>query len=312
MIKKIPLAMAGLILGIFGLGNLLTSYGEIYRTICGGIGIVLYILYIARLMIYRENIGEELKNPMVATVFATFPMASMLLGAFLYSFSKNIGFYFWVFGVALHGLLIIWFTMTVAIKKDIKTVFPTWFIMFVGIVVASVTGKMFGMVVIAQRCFWFGLIAYLILIPIVCYRVFVFKNIPEPALASLVVFTAPGGLLLAGYANAFETKQMAIVLGLMILSAIFYLLALSQLPRVMKLPFYPSLSAITFPTVITGLGFKLTNAYFVKIEKPIIWLPYVVKAMELVAVVCVVFALLGYLKFLLGTTSAPAKTVSKG
>lgn len=291
--------MAGLILGIFALGNLLASHGDLYRMICGGIGLILYIIYVAKLFTDREKLSEELQNPIVATVFATFPMATMLLAGYLAPFSQRIAYYLWMFALVFHGLLIIWFVMSVVIKKDIKTVFPTWFIMFVGIVVASVTGKMFGMEVVAQRCFWFGLICYIILIPIVCYRVFVIKNIPEPALATLVVFTAPGGLLLAGYMNAFETKNMSILIPLMIVSAIFYVFALSQLPKIMKLKFYPSISAITFPTVITAIGFKLSNAYFIKTERAISWFGPVVTAMEFAALVCVTFAFVGYVQFLM-------------
>ncbi len=308
MIKKTPLPMAGLILGLFGLGNLLASYGDLYKMICGGIGLILYIIYVMKLFIDRDKLSEELKNPIVATVFATFPMATMLLAGYLAPFSQRIAFYLWMFAVVFHGLLIIWFVMTVAIKKDIKTVFPTWFIMFVGIVVASVTGKMFGMEAVAQRCFWFGLVCYIVLIPIVCYRVFVVKNIPEPAWATLVVFTAPGGLLLAGYMNAFEEKNMSILIPLMIVSAIFYVFALSQLPKIMKLKFYPSISAITFPTVITAIGFKLSNAYFIKTERAISWLGPLVKGMEFAAVICVAFALVGYVKFLMQTQPQPAIT----
>lgn len=311
MIKKTPLPMAGLILGLFALGNLLASYGDLYKMICGGIGLVLYIIYVAKLFLDREKLSEELKNPIVATVFATFPMATMLLAGYLAPFSNRIAFYLWMFGVVFHGLLIIWFVMTVAIKKDIKTVFPTWFIMFVGIVVASVTGKAFGMEVVAQRCFWFGLICYIILIPIVCYRVFVVKNIPEPAWATLVVFSAPGGLLLAGYMNAFETKNMNILVPLMIVSGVFYMFALSQLPKIMKLKFYPSISAITFPTVITAIGFKLSNAYLIKTEYATSRLRPLVKGMEFAAVVCVAFALVGYIKFLLLNQPQPATNASK-
>ncbi|MDO4712277.1 MAG: TDT family transporter [Peptostreptococcaceae bacterium] len=299
MIKKIPLPMAGLILGIFALGNLLRSYGETVRMICGALGAILYISYVIRLFVGRDRLGEELTNPVVGSVFATFPMSTMLLATYLFPFSDRIGFYLWTFGVIFHGLLIIWFTMSVAIKKDIKTVFPTWFIMYVGIVVASVTGKMFGATVIAERCFWFGLVCYIALIPIVCYRVFVVKNIPEPALATLVVFTAPGGLLLTGYMSAFDEKKMTILIPLMIVSGLFYILALINLPKVLKLKFYPSISAITFPTVITAIGFKLANGSFMKAGDPVPGLPILAIVMEWIAAFCIFFALALYVKFLL-------------
>lgn len=298
MIKKIPLPMAGLILGLFALGNLLKSYGDTVRLICGAIAAILYIMYVARLFVGRDKLGEEMKNPVVASVFATFPMSTMLFATYLAPYSSRLGYYLWMFGVFFHGLLIIWFTMSIAIKKDIKTVFPTWYIMYVGIVVATVTGKMFQATVIAERCFWFGLVCYIALIPIVCYRVFVVKNIPEPAMATFLVLTAPGGLLLTGYMSGFETKQMYILIPLMIVSGFFYIIALTKLPQVLKLKFYPSISAITFPTVITAIGFKLANGFFVKANTAVVGLGAVALLMEWVAVFCVFFCLALYVKFL--------------
>ncbi|MDO5062044.1 MAG: TDT family transporter [Peptostreptococcaceae bacterium] len=298
MIKKIPLPMAGLILGLFALGNLLRSYGDSVRWICGGIGAILYIMYVARLFVGRDKLGEEMKNPVVASVFATFPMSTMLFATYLMAYGSRVAYYLWMFGLFFHGLLIIWFTMSIAIKKDIKTVFPTWYIMYVGIVVATVTGKMFQATVIVERCFWFGLVCYIALIPIVCYRVFIVKNIPEPAMATFLVLTAPGGLLLTGYMSGFEEKQMIILVPLMIVSGLFFIVALTKLPQVLKLKFYPSISAITFPTVITAIGFKLANGFFVKAGTSVIGLGAVALLMEWVAVFCVFFCLALYVKFL--------------
>ena len=299
MIKRIPLPMAGLILGIFALGNLLAGYSASLRLMIGAVGAVLYILYVARVVVGAAKLTEELKNPVVAGVFATFPMATMLLATYLKPYAGGVAYAVWLIGVILHAVLIIWFSVNIAAKRDIKTVFTTWFIMYVGIVVASVSGGAFEAKAIAQNAFWFGLAAYVILIPIVCYRVFMVKGIPEPAFATLAVFTAPGGLLLAGYMSAFEIKSTALVLFLTIVPGIFYIYSLIQLPKILKLKFYPSISAITFPTVITAIGFKMTNGYLANSGMSIAGLPILIKVMEAVAVFCVIFALVKYVRFLL-------------
>lgn len=298
MIKKIPLPMAGLILALAALGNLLASYSPAIRWTLGALAGILYVMYVIKMFSSVEKTREDLQNPVVAGVFATFPMATMLLSTYLAPFIGKAAYFLWLFGVGFHAALIVWFTMTFALKKDIKLVFPTWFILYVGIVVASVTGGAFGAIGIARACFWFGFCAYIVLIPIVCYRVFVVKNIPEPALATVIVFTAPGGLLLTGFMNAFEVKPQLLLYFLTIVPCAFYLFALTQLPKVFKLKFYPSISAITFPMVITAIGFKLTNAYLTAQGTPIAGLPILVKGMELIAVVCVFYALYGYFKFL--------------
>ncbi len=307
MIKRMPLPIAGLILGLFALGNLLASYSPAIRLCFGAIGAVLYIMYVGRLVVGAGKLMEELKNPVVAGVFATFPMATMLFATYLKPYvGGGLSYVVWIIGVLMHVALILWFSANIAIKKDIKTVFPVWFIMYVGIVVASVSGGAFEAKAIAQNAFWFGLCAYVLLIPIVCYRMFVFKNVPEPAYATNAVFTAPGGLLLAGYMSAFEVKSMPIVLFLTIVPAIFYLYSLSTLPKILKLKFYPSLSAITFPTVITAIGFKMANGYLTKAGMAVVGLPIIVKVMEAVALFCVVYCLVKYVQFLMNPPAPQA------
>lgn len=302
MIKKIPLPMAGLILGLLALGNLLQTYSPTIRWIFGAIGIVLYMMFVLRLAVGANKLTEELKNPVVAGVFATFPMATMLISTYLKQFIGGAAYYIWLLGILMHIVLILWFTVNIAAKKDIKTVFPTWFIMYVGIVVASVTTPAYKDIALAgqigQWCFWFGFVSYIILIPTVCYRMFVVKNVPEPAFATNVVFTAPGGLLLAGYMSAFAEKNMSIVMFLLIIPGIFYIYSLVMLPKVLKLKFYPSISAITFPTVITAIGFKMANAFFTKAGNNIAGLPVAVKFLEIVATFCILYALAVYVKFL--------------
>lgn len=183
--------MAGLILAILALGNLLQSYSANLRLCIGAVGIVLYVLYLMKIFISFEKFKEEMKNPVVAGVFGTFPMATMLLATYVKPFVPFLALPIWALGVILHIGTILYYTKTFVVKKDIKLVFPTWFIVFVGIVVASVTGGTFEMGKVGQISFWFGFVAYIILLPLVAKRVFVFKNIPDPAFATVAIFTAP-------------------------------------------------------------------------------------------------------------------------
>lgn len=45
LIKKIPIPVCGVVLGMFGLGNLLQSYSEGIRMACGIVGTILGILF---------------------------------------------------------------------------------------------------------------------------------------------------------------------------------------------------------------------------------------------------------------------------
>jgi exfoliative toxin A/B len=124
------------------------------------------------------------------------------------------------------------------------------------------------------------------------------KEIPEPALPTITIMTAPAGLLLAGYMNAFENKSYGIVLALLIVSQIFYIYVLTRLPKLLSLKFYPSYSAFTFPTVITAIGIKGAANYLKGVNESLSFLTSVALIEEIIAVLLVVYVLIRYILFL--------------
>ncbi len=297
-IKKIPLPISGLILGLAAAGNLVQSHGEVYRNVFGIISAVLAILLIIKIFAYFEDSKKELENPVVASSFLTFSMAIMILSTYLKPYSEPAARGLWIFGLGFHIVLIIWFTINFVTKFDIKKVFPSWFIVYVGIVAGSVSSKAFGYESIGRILFYFGLISFIVLLPIVIKRVFVVKEIPEPALPTITIMTAPAGLLLAGYMNVYENKSYAVVLALLIISQILYIYVLTKLPKLLSLKFYPSYSGFTFPTVITAIGIKGAANYLKGVNESLSFLTSVALIEEIIAVLLVVYVLIRYISFL--------------
>ncbi|MBP6126048.1 MAG: hypothetical protein KBA67_06790 [Leptotrichiaceae bacterium] len=178
-------------------------------------------------------------------------------------------------------------------------VFTTWSILYVGIVTVSVTAPAYKMLNIGQVAFWFGFIGYFSLLPIICYRVFKLKNIPEPLTPMLIVFSAPISLLLAGYMSSFTEKNIFIIYLLVIISMGFYLYSMIMMTKLLKLKFYPTISAFTFPLVISATALKLFTAFIGKQGGNTSILLIVVKIEEIIALVIVLYVLVRYLKFIL-------------
>lgn len=302
LLRKLPIPVAALFLALAATGNLVASYGSIYRNIFGIIAGIFFILLLIKIIKYPKKIAEELKNPVVASVFPAFSMGIMLIATYVKPLVPALGFILWIVGLVLHITLILSFSRKFLVGFDIKKVFPSWYIVYVGIVCASVTAPTFDMAHIGRIVFWFGFICYLILLPIVLYRVLKVKGVPEPASPTLVILAAPASLCLAGYMNSFQDKNLPIVWLLLILSQLTLLYVLTQLPRLLKLPFYPSYSAFTFPLVISGISIKLTNGFLMNIGKEISLLKYLVKFEEILAVVIVLYVLVRYIGFLFSTT----------
>jgi exfoliative toxin A/B len=304
LLKKYPIPMAGLILSIFALGNLLQSYGDSIRNVIGIIGFILYAIYVLKLIVLQKGVKEQLENPLIGSVFLTITMATMLFATYIKPISPTIGLVVWWIGVVGHLVLMILFSKKFLTDFSIKKVFPSWFIVYVGIVVASVTAPMFEQIAVGKIAFWFGFITYLILIPIILKRVWVVKEMPEPTLPTIIILAAPGSLLLAGYINSFDNKSMAIVYLLFAFSIVFYLIALAYLPRLLKLKFYPSFSSFTFPMVISAIATKQLNGFLIKAGNEITWLVYIVKAQEIIAICLVLYVFVLYMMSLMKTEKA--------
>ena len=298
-IKKVPIPMAGLMLGLAALGNLVQSYGDIYRNILGIISGVLLLLLIAKIAVDPEGTKKNMNNAVIASASAPLPMGIILLATYIKPYQPSFSYVVWIIGLILNALLILYFTKKYVFNFDIKNVFPSWFVLYVGIVIGSVTAPAYNKIIVGQYLFWFGFVCYLILFPIILYRIIEIKGIPEPALPTVGIFAAPASLCLVGYINSFQDKNMIIVGFLAALSLIMYISVLLQMPKLLKLPFYPSISCYTFPFVISGIAIKLTNGFLVGSGSPIYWLKYVVKFQELIAVLFVLYVLIEYIKFLL-------------
>ncbi|MCF6462164.1 TDT family transporter [Clostridium sp. Cult1] len=303
IIKVLPIPAVALFLALAATGNLVLSYGNIYRNIFGIFAGITFILILAKIIKYPKNVAEDLKNPVIASVFPALSMGIMLIATYIKPFKPSLAFGIWVIGLALHIILILYFTIKYVFNFNIKKVFPSWYIVYVGIVVGSVTAPAFDMANIGQVLFWFGFISYLILLPIILYRILKIKEIPEPAMPTLVILAAPASLCLAGYMNSFQNKNMFIVWLLLTLSQLTLLYVLLQLPKLLKLPFYPSYSAFTFPLVISGISLKLTNGFLINAGKEISFLKYLVKFEELLAVIIVLYVLIRYIGFLFSKTA---------
>ncbi len=261
-LKRYPIPIAGLILALFALGNLVQSFSNEARLALGVIGLILYIPYLLKVLILNAKLSEPLSNPVAASVFPTFTMATMLLAGYVKPYCPECASIIWYAGVIGHALLIVWFTVNFVAKGfGIKKVFPSWFIVYVGIAVASVSAPVTGMLNIGQYAFWFGLVTYICLLVIVCYRVWFVGEIPAPAMPTTVIFAAPASLLLAGYMVSFPEKNPAMVYALLVLSVFFWIVGIIYFIRTFRGAFMPSHSAFTFPLVISAIAVKMSAGF---------------------------------------------------
>lgn len=297
-IKKVPVPLCGVMLGLAALGNLLQSYSEGIRYVCGVFAAFLLVLVLLKLIMFPQMIKEDMKNPIMASVAGTFPMALMLLSTYVKPFIGKWAYYIWIFAIVLHVILIVYFTVKFIAKLQIPKVFASYFIVYVGIVVASVTAPAYEKTSIGTAAFWFGFVTLVLLLILVTYRYVKFKEVPDPAKPLICIYAAPTSLCIAGYIQSVTPKSYGFILVMLVVATVIYIFALVKAAEYLKMSFYPSYAAFTFPFVISAIASKQTMACAANMGKPLPFLKYVVLVETVIAVILVVYTFVRYMGFL--------------
>ena len=294
-IKRVPLAISGVILGMAALGNLLQSYGEGIRLIFGGVAFVLLLLLLCKVIFFPQVIKEEFSNPIGAGVTATFPMSLMLFSVYAKPFLSVIAFPLWRVAIFLQVLLFLYYTKRYVLHFEEKNVHTVWFITYVGIVVASLTSPAYQMQPLGQGIFYFGFIALLILLVVVTKR-YATLPVPEPAKPLMMIYAAPMALCTAGYTQAFAEKNQSFLLFLLLGTSVLYLFALLKSISFLKLPFYPSYAAFTFPFVISAIATKQSVMVLGKMGMKLSFMQPVILLETIIAAALTIYACLKFME----------------
>ena len=297
IIKNLPLAITGLILAILSLGKLFSDFYSIFFII----GSVLIFLVLMKLILHFDAFYSELNNLITLSTFGTFSMALMLFSTYLkplfLPFSQNIAFGIWILGIIIHLSILITFTKKYVLDNfDIETVFATWWIVYIGITMASITAPAYGL---SQYGFIFFGIGFILMIPtlvLVSYRYLKFTAIEDKNKPFICIYTALFSILIAGYVNALPINGNFLSI-IYIIACIFYIFAIYQAIRLLileRLQFMPSFSAFTFPFVISAIATDEVYKYF-----GLSILNYLFNIQAIIALILVIFVLYKYLRFLL-------------
>ena len=230
MIKSIPIPTAGVSLGLAALGNLLQPYSPLMKYTCGILAAILLAMLLIKILRYPKLVHADMTgNPILGSVAATFFMTTMQLCVYIKDFAPFLCEAIWLAAVAAHAILIIWFSKNFMLN-----------------------------------IFWFGFVAYMLLLALVTYR-YLHHPIPEAAKPLICIYTAPMSLSLAGYFAVVPDKNFLLITVMQIAAQGLFFFILSLMPRLLRLPFYPSYAAFTFPFVITASALRLSLDYYARL-----------------------------------------------
>lgn len=278
-LKKIPLPLSGLSLGILGLGNILPN--DILKYLCGFVGFILILTLILKILIFPKLIKEDLKNPILAAVFGTFPMALMVLSTYIPE-----GFYLWSAALIIHIALIIYYSIKFLPNFNLKTQYASIFIVYIGIGMATITGFNYNPT-IGYFLLIFSAVSAVILVPIFTFR-YKKYDVNNPFKPLICIFSAPASLIIVAYLQSTIYPSKAILMILFIFSLILFIFSLAKVIQYRNLDFYPSYSAYTFPFVITANASLSLVAYFP-------WIMPLAVFEIIIAVCLVLYVLIAYI-----------------
>lgn len=262
----IPIPICGLLLGLVSLGNVWANQGAILLgTVFSSLGLLGLLVMVVKFVFLFRHSFAALDNPIVASVSPTFTMAWMVACVFLqriFPHAKWIAV-LWFLAVGLHFALMLLFCAVYLfpVKVEMEQIYPSWFITFVGMGVIPNTAHLFAES-FGSWLIWFTLATYFVLLPLILWRVLVVRKMHESTWPLITIIAAPGSLCLAGYLASIPNKQLLFVLVLFVLSQCLYLAILSVLPKLVRVPFYPSYAAFTFPLVISATAALASASYF--------------------------------------------------
>lgn len=297
-IQRVPIPVCGVALGMAALGNLLQSGSQGIRNACGAISGLLLVLALLKAAFFPQLVREDLKNPVTASVSAAFPMALTLLSVYLQPWLGWGAYGLWLFALGLHAVILVCFTGRFLFKLKMEQVFASYFIVYVGIASSAVTAPAYGRQDLGAALVCFALAALTALFVLITWRYIRFPQTPESAKPLLCIYTAPTNLCIVGYIQSVETKSPALLLFLLGLAAPLYLFALRQAIRCLKMPFYPSYAAFTFPFVVSAVAVGQSIACLAELGVSAPWLEYPALAETAIAAGLTFYTLARYLGFL--------------
>ncbi len=298
-IKKVPLAICGMGLGMTALGNLLQSYSKAIYYFCGITAGCILLITLIKYICYPKLFKEDMKCPMCASVSGTFSATLILLSVYLKSFIGGGAMFIWGFGILLHIALIVYFTKQFVFKLQMNKVFASYFIVYVGIVVAAITAPAFGQPIIGRIILGFGFAALICVLALTLVRYIRYPVVSEAEKPLICIYAAPLSLCILGYLYSGTMTSAYFLEGMLVVNCILYICALLNALRCLSPIFYPSYAALTFPFAVSALALKKALEHLSMMNYELIMFHYIVWIEIAVAIIFVMYVCKRYLTYLL-------------
>lgn len=217
--------------------------------------IIIAVTYALKARRYPHAVIEEFHHPIKMSFFPAFSIAMLLMSIATLSISFTLSFYLWAMGSIIHlGFTLYtlgqWLHQP---KFKISHSTPAWFIPVVGNILVPVAGVEHGFLEVSWFFFSIGLVYWIVLKTLIFNRMFFHEPLPQKLLPTLFILIAPPAVGFISYMKL--TGELDSFARILFYSAMFLvLLLLSQLPKFMKINFFMSWWAYSFPLAASTIA----------------------------------------------------------
>lgn len=256
-LKKLPVPVLPTFVGTLTLGNVYGGMGYTWlRVLIMICATAVVLAYIFKIILCSSTCIEEYKQTVPCSLYAGFTMCLMILGSFCFEKGMAFGKWIWLLAIIIHAVHICIFTIrNVILKRDVNTTVPSWFVTYNGIMVACVTGGAMNMTGLLKVITVYGIIIYLILIPVMIVRLIKVPVKPQ-VYHTMPVVLAPCSLCVVSLLNVYEAPNQVLlyILYFCVLASLLFIII--KLPDFFSFDFTPGFAGLTFPMAI---GIVATN-----------------------------------------------------
>ncbi|BAZ93511.1 C4-dicarboxylate ABC transporter [Thiohalobacter thiocyanaticus] len=271
-LQNLPVSFFSSVMGLAGLAIALQRAGELWAplhpfgllvaVLSALVFIALTGLYAAKLFRHRAEVVTELTHPVKMSFGATFSVSLVLLSVAFLSSQPALSFWLWAVGAGLH-LVFTLYVLSAWIHKqnfDINHISPAWFIPVVGNILVPVAGVAHASAELSWFFFSIGLLFWIVLFTIIVYRMIFHNPLPDKLLPTLFILIAPPAVGFISYIKL--TGDIDSFARVLYYGALFLtLLLFKELPRFVRLPFYLSWWAYSFPLAAMTVATLIMQAH---------------------------------------------------
>jgi len=271
-LENFPVSFFSIIMGLAGLTiawekaqhvfNIHLGINPYLVGITSSVFVVLLLIYGSKLLLRTQNVIKELKHPVKLSFFPSISISFLLLSIAFLDVNETIARPLWMIGATLHLGFTLYVISTWMHHEHFKVnhINPAWFIPAVGNVLVPIAGVALGYIDISWFFFSIGMLFWVILLTIFFNRILFHDPMDTHLLPTLFIMIAPPAVGFIAYMRL--NGGIDNFAHFLYFVALFLtLLLLFQVRRFIRLPFFLSWWAYSFPLA------AITIASFIVYEK---------------------------------------------